>query len=77
MPLMSLACVRMIYFGDRSPGHRTARAMLAALCVVNLAGSFGLLYYVHTTQVLHSQYGPTWGSQQPGFVMPPPRWPAP
>jgi hypothetical protein len=69
-PLMALWAAMTVFYGDRTPDRHRARAILIALCVAQAVASAGLLFYIHETAVILGEYGPTWRSQQPGFVPP-------
>ena len=71
-PIMAIWCVRMVQAGEPPSGRPWTRLILAALCVAQVAASAGLLDYIHRTQIIVGEYGPTWGSQQPGFIKPGP-----
>lgn len=62
-PLMALWLARVVLRGEwaRFGGPR---AVLAALCLAQAATSAGLLHYIHVTQRISGEYGPTWRSQQ-------------
>ena len=62
-PLMALWAARAIAW---SLPTRTglARAILIVAVLCQAALSAGLIGYIHTTQVIHGEYGPTWRSQQ-------------
>ena len=65
-PLMALWAAAAVFYGDRTPAPRRARAILIALCVGQAALSAGLLGYIHQTGIILDEYGATWYSQQPG-----------
>jgi hypothetical protein len=65
IPLMALWTARLVLQGDRTKGLQLARGLLVALCVLQGTAAAGLLAYIHRTQVIHDEYGPTWQSQQP------------
>jgi len=69
-PIMAIWCVRMIETGTQSNGRAWTRLILAALCAAQVAASAGLIGYIHRTQIIVGEYGPSWGSQQPGFIKP-------
>ena len=52
--------------------HRSvfARRLLLALCITQAIVSMGLLYYIHATQMIDGEYGPTWRAQQSGYSAP-------
>ena len=69
-PVMAIWCVRMVWVHQQNRGRTWSRLILASLCVVQALTSAGLLAYIHRTQIIQNEYGPTWRSQQPGFVRP-------
>jgi hypothetical protein len=73
-PVMAIWCVRLVFADGQTRGWLGPRAILAALCIAQVALSAGLIDYIHRTQIISGEYGPTWRSQQPGFVptKPPP-----
>jgi hypothetical protein len=62
-PLMALWAAQVILFG-LGARRQTAHFLLTAFCMCQAALSVGLLAYIHTTQIIHGEYGPTWRSQQ-------------
>jgi hypothetical protein len=64
-PLMMLWCARIVF--EFAGTHK--RAVLGALCALQAFASLGLLGYIHETQIIRGEYGATWRSQQPGFVV--------
>lgn len=72
-PVMAIWCVRLVFAGGQDRGWLSSRAILAALCIAQVALSAGLIDYIHRTQIIHGEYGPTWRSQQPDFVSTKPR----
>lgn len=46
------------------PDRRRVRGLLLALCVAQAITTVGLLRFIHVTQVIPMDYGPTWQSQQ-------------
>jgi hypothetical protein len=69
-PLMALWAAAAVFYGDRTPDRRRARAILITFCVGQVALSAGLLGYIHQTGVILDEYGATWHSQQPGSAPP-------
>jgi hypothetical protein len=65
-PLLALWAAIAVFYGDRTPDRRRARAILTAVCVAQAASSAGLLGYIHRTGVILDEYGATWQAQQPG-----------
>ena len=64
-PLMALWCVRLVWSGERNSGRAQSRIIMMALCLAQAVISTGLLDYIHRTQIIQGEYGPTWRSQQP------------
>jgi hypothetical protein len=71
-PLMALWVARVAAFGDGGELQRTGRLLLAGLCIGGALVSASLLRYIHVTQVIHGEYGPTWAAQQSGLAPPAP-----
>ena len=69
-PVMALWCVRIVGFHEQNRMWSWSRLILASLCIAEAVISAGLLDYIHRTQIIHGEYGPTWRSQQPDFVRP-------
>jgi hypothetical protein len=69
-PIMMLWCVRMILGGEPASGRRTSHVLLVTLCIGQAIASAGLLHYIHETQIIRGEYGPSWRSQQSGPVTP-------
>ncbi len=67
-PIIALWAVLAIMYGDRIPGRPRARTILSMACLCQAILSAGLLVYIHRTAIITGDYGPTWRSQQPGFV---------
>jgi hypothetical protein len=63
-PLMGLWAALLVFEWTSSPDPRKPRFLLASFCLLQLALSAGLLLYIHRTQVVVGQYGPTWCAQQ-------------
>jgi hypothetical protein len=63
-PLMALWAAQTVLFCDSRPRRQIAHSLLTAFCLCQAALSVGLLTYIHTTQIIHGEYGPTWRSQQ-------------
>jgi hypothetical protein len=57
-PIMTLWATQLAFFAS-GPRQGFARSLLAAVCLMQAALSFGLLDYIHTQQVIHGEYGPT------------------
>ena len=64
MPLMALWASRLVLYGDGTATRRSARAILTALCIACATAATGCLYYIHSIQIVCSEFGQTWGSQQ-------------
>jgi hypothetical protein len=62
-PVMALWAAQTVLF-CAEPFGRTAHRLLTAFALCEAAVSLGLLCYIHATQVIHGEYGPTWRSQQ-------------
>jgi hypothetical protein len=62
-PIMALWCVRFTHFGLERR-DTSVRRVLTSLCILQIAISATLLTYIHHTQIIQGEYGPTWRSQQ-------------
>jgi hypothetical protein len=71
-PLMALFVARLVALGDGGELKRSGRLMLAAMCLAGALVSASLLRYIHVTQVIRGEYGPTWAAQQSGLAPPAP-----
>lgn len=60
-PVMALWCARLILGAEPA---RRARALIAALCLAQAVATAGVLNYIHRTQIIRGEYGPTWQWQQ-------------
>jgi hypothetical protein len=58
---MALWCARLILGAEPA---RRARALIAALCLAQAVATAGVLNYIHRTQIIRGEYGPTWQWQQ-------------
>ena len=65
-PLMMLFCAQVVFEFNAS----RKRLLLGMLVGIQALASYGLLAYIHQTQIIHAEYGPTWRSQQPDFTLP-------
>jgi hypothetical protein len=64
MPIMALWCARLVFAGDAKSTRPLARTILVVLCLGQLVLSTSVLLYIHERQVIHGEYGATWGAQQ-------------
>ena len=63
-PIMGLWAA-MLVADWATPGNRYLfRKLMAAICVCELLMSAAFLSFVHQTQIIEGEYGPTWRSQQ-------------
>jgi len=69
-PVMALWAALAVLYGDPSPGRRTARGLLAAICLGQAAISGGLLTYIDLKGAIPGEYGASWRAQQPGYEGP-------
>lgn len=65
-PLMMLFCAKTVL--DLPIARK--RLLLGMLVSVQALASFGLLVYIHQTQIIEGKYGSTWRSQQPHLAVP-------
>ncbi len=75
-PIMALWAAMTVFWADRGAKRPRARQILAALCVLQAAMTFGLLSYIHQKGVIAGEFGASWQAQQAGAtpVGPPPRF---
>ncbi len=69
-PMMALWVARLAAFGDGGALGRRGRLLLVGLCIAGALVSASLLRYIHVTQVIHGEYGPTWAAQETGRAPP-------
>src|SRR5665213_2951261 len=56
-PVMALWGAMAVLYGDRTPGRRRARSLLAAICFGQAVIGAGLLTYIDQKGVIHGEYG--------------------
>jgi hypothetical protein len=69
-PIMALWVAMLAAYGDGGALGRVGRLLLAGLVVVGALVSASLLGYIHATQVIQGEYGPTWFAQERGLAPP-------